>query len=256
MNYAAAVGPFTAAITTPLDLPLPAAAAPAGLQVDWQVQAPPRAADDRMQVTVDGGRCTVCLCGVAEFTWDDGADTVAGTFCGETERWRTEHLRDMLLLPALEAVLLARGVLTLHAAAVMRGDALALCLGPSGAGKSTLAEMLAARGGTLFSDDRVILHGNRLYAWPAGTVREVPPRLLLLQAVYEPQAAASCVQPLAPAVAGAAALAATRWAGAPGAAALPGFAAATARLLELVAAARARRVVMRDRDHAFLSDIW
>lgn len=74
-----------------------------------------------------------------------------------------------LLGPVLSWVLRSRGVLSLHASAVViDGRAMAFC-GPHGAGKSTIAAALSARGFPLLTDDVLALaeRDRVVTAWPA-----------------------------------------------------------------------------------------
>lgn len=64
-------------------------------------------------------------------------------------------LRLYLLGPVLGLLLHQRGLLVLHASAVVLGGGVAVFLGPSGHGKSTTAAMLHARGHAVVADDMV-----------------------------------------------------------------------------------------------------
>lgn len=64
-----------------------------------------------------------------------------------------ETIRLYLLGSALGVLLHQRGLLVLHANAIVIDGAAALFMGPSGAGKSTLAAWFAARGYKVLSDD-------------------------------------------------------------------------------------------------------
>lgn len=58
---------------------------------------------------------------------------------------------------AISALLYQRGMLLLHGAAFIDGEATVICIGESGAGKSTLAHALLLRGATVLADDIVAL---------------------------------------------------------------------------------------------------
>lgn len=255
-SYHFALGPHAVALTTPLDLPLPRNPEPranpgaSGLTVDWQLAAPAAvAADDSLFVARHDRGLRVCSCAVAEFIISGTA--LAGTFAGEPGRWRPEHRRDMLLLPALELALLPFGLLSLHAAAVAGDGWLALFLGSSGSGKSTAAAMFrAVHGGELLADDRVMLAGDSIFGWPANHARPRPRRLLLCRADYAAQHPANELVPLNATQAVAATLAATRFAGLRGLPPgdLPGAAAALAGLMAMAASAHAVRAQMLSPD--------
>lgn len=76
-----------------------------------------------------------------------------------------------LINPLVEVCLLSRigrsGGLLLHAAGLSYGGQGYVFLGESGAGKSTIAELFAARGATVLSDERVILgtRGTELFMY-------------------------------------------------------------------------------------------
>jgi hypothetical protein len=85
-------------------------------------------------------------------------------------------LRPYVLGSALALLCLQRGVLPLHASAVMVGATVAAFVGPSGAGKSTLAAGLAQRGFAVVCDDLCALtleagrpEAGRAFVWPGVT---------------------------------------------------------------------------------------
>jgi hypothetical protein len=84
-------------------------------------------------------------------------------------------VRDFLLGPVLGIVCHQRGLLPLHASAVVLAGRAVAFAGPSGAGKSTLAAQLGARGHAVVCDDLCALD------LAAGAVRVLPgvPRLKL-----------------------------------------------------------------------------
>ncbi len=116
------------------------------------------------------------------FLYGDGTEFVIDR-CG-TQVWATwpdtltlEDTATYLLGPILGFVLRLRGVICLHASAVVVSDQAVAMLGPAGAGKSTTAAALARRGCTVLSDDVVALSDQsetflvqpgypRLRLWP------------------------------------------------------------------------------------------
>jgi hypothetical protein len=78
--------------------------------------------------------------------------TGAITVWGRNQEQRDEAA-DWVVSAAFAAVLLARGRLPLHAAALSFGDRALMVAGVSGAGKSTLAAALAGAGGVVIADD-------------------------------------------------------------------------------------------------------
>ena len=97
-------------------------------------------------------------------------------------------LRLFLLSTPWLALALQRGLLPLHASAVMDGAAVHAFAGPPGEGKSTLAAALSVRGYMFFTDDTLLLDparidgGMRCYGykdlklWPHGAVlTRLPP---------------------------------------------------------------------------------
>lgn len=74
-----------------------------------------------------------------------------------------------LLGPVLGLVLRRRGVLALHASAVVHAGEAWAFVGPGGSGKSTLAAALAGRGFPVLTEDILALRpvGDRWLAWPA-----------------------------------------------------------------------------------------
>lgn len=78
--------------------------------------------------------------------------TGAITVWGRNQAQR-DDAADWVVSAAFSAVLLARGRLPLHAAALSFGDRALMVAGNSGAGKSTLAAALARAGGVVIADD-------------------------------------------------------------------------------------------------------
>ncbi|TFI60257.1 hypothetical protein E2493_00655 [Sphingomonas parva] len=67
------------------------------------------------------------------------------------------NIADGLMSRVLTAALYQRGLLPLHASAVVLSEGAIAVAGPSGAGKSTLAAMLARQGGRVLADDMLVL---------------------------------------------------------------------------------------------------
>lgn len=93
-----------------------------------------------------------------------------------------DMVRFMLTGSALSALLQQRGIVTLHASAVVINDRAVAFFGQSGAGKSTTATALVERGFALITDDVL-----GLSLGPCGTVFVLPgyPRLGLWNATTE-----------------------------------------------------------------------
>lgn len=66
-------------------------------------------------------------------------------------------IADLVVSRLLTTAIYQRGMLPLHASAVLFGDALVAICGESGDGKSTLAAMLIERGGQLLADDMLVV---------------------------------------------------------------------------------------------------
>lgn len=81
-------------------------------------------------------------------------------------------LRLYLIGSALGMALHQRGLLVMHAAAVLQEGAVTLFVGDSGAGKSTLASKFAQAGHDVLADDVVAIQSDAQgvpYAWPGST---------------------------------------------------------------------------------------
>ena len=97
-----------------------------------------------------------------EFQYDDDTRFIVDK--GGTRVWATwaehstvEDTATYLLGPVLGFVLRRRGIVCLHASAVVIGDQAVALLGPPGAGKSTTAAVFARQGYAVLSDDVVAL---------------------------------------------------------------------------------------------------
>lgn len=96
---------------------------------------------------------------------DDGSEV----WCDWDPPLTSDDAATFLLGPVLGLVLRRRGVLALHASAVViDGEAWAF-LGAGGAGKSSLAAAFARSGGTVLTDDVLAIRSSagRWQAWPA-----------------------------------------------------------------------------------------
>lgn len=81
--------------------------------------------------------------------------------------WHKENLsindRDIanfLLGSSFGAILIQRGILVLHANALVKNNKCVICAGPSGSGKSTLAYFLISKGWKLITDDLVAINDD------------------------------------------------------------------------------------------------
>ncbi len=96
------------------------------------------------------------------FEYADGTqfvidDTASSIRCWWAEASTLEDTATYLLGPVLGFALRRRGVLALHASAVVLDGCATLLIGPSGAGKSTTAAAFASEGTPVLSDDVVAL---------------------------------------------------------------------------------------------------
>lgn len=69
----------------------------------------------------------------------------------------------------IAAILYQRGLIPMHASAIVKEGKLTLFAGNSGAGKSTLLASLGSRGYTIFTDDICVLHHNQSNNTISGT---------------------------------------------------------------------------------------
>ena len=115
--------------------------------------------------------------GAGRFRISAGRDIVIDPAPGASER----NLRIFLLGSAFGALLHQRGLLPLHANAVVIGGRAVAFMGPSGAGKSTLAAWFQDRGHAVLADDVCAV------AFDEGTPRVLPgvPRLRLWRDALE-----------------------------------------------------------------------
>jgi hypothetical protein len=114
---------------------------------------------------VAGPTALLTIADVARFLIDDGREIVVDPDPGVSPR----TLRLFLLGSALGVLCHQRGLLPLHANAVVAGRGAFAFAGPSGAGKSTLAAALQARGHRLLADDVCMVDVDGVgaaLAWP------------------------------------------------------------------------------------------
>jgi hypothetical protein len=101
-----------------------------------------------------------------EFIVDQTGQEIWSTW---TEPLTLEDTATYLLGPVMGFVLLLRGLVCLHASAIVVDDAAIALVGPAGAGKSTTAAALSARGYGVLAEDVVTLddRGDRFLVRPA-----------------------------------------------------------------------------------------
>ncbi len=116
-----------------------------------------------LQVAGDSALLTVT--GTARFLIQGGREIIVDPLPGAAER----NVRLFLLGSALGALVYQRGLLPLHANAVVIGGVAHAVSGPSGAGKSTLAAWFAKAGYPVLCDDVCVVSfaaDGRPLAWP------------------------------------------------------------------------------------------
>jgi len=149
----------------------------------------------------------------ARFEVRTAVGSVKGKIFGDANLWTSRKLRDLLLAPPIEFALLPKGVFSLHASAVNTDKGIILFLGPSRSGKSTASRTWVEQlGGEIFSDDRIILAGDKIYSWPDNRMLHLKKVRLLVSIAYTAGEGASLCD-LLPAAMGVRLLAATRLAG-------------------------------------------
>jgi hypothetical protein len=138
------------------ELPLPELAvhdvdhaddAPADLEIRFGPVSEP--ARPGTGYVVEDGETRLVVPEVGRFLIGGGAEIVIDPAPGASER----NLRLFVLGSAMGAVIHQRGLLPLHANAVLLGESVVAFSGPSGAGKSTLAAWFHDRGHPLLADD-------------------------------------------------------------------------------------------------------
>lgn len=118
---------------------------------------------DGLQVA--GPVALLTLPGIGRFLMNEGREIVVDPHPGVTDR----NLRLFLLGSVLGILCHQRGLLPLHANAIVAGSGAVAFAGPSGAGKSTLAAEFQRRGFRLLADDVCMVdidEGGGAVAWP------------------------------------------------------------------------------------------
>jgi hypothetical protein len=127
-------------------------ALPGGRMTDCGLQV----ADDAVMLTVKGA---------ARYLVDSGREIVVDPFPGTPQR----NVRLFLLGSALGILCHQRGLLPLHANAIVAGGAAVAFAGPSGIGKSTLAAHFQRAGYEVLCDDVCMIRfdgAGQPFAWP------------------------------------------------------------------------------------------
>jgi hypothetical protein len=112
-----------------------------------------------------GGDALLTVTGNARYLIRDGREIIVEPLPGSSER----NVRLFLLGSALGVLVYQRGLLPLHANALVIGDGVAAFTGHSGAGKSTLAAHFQAAGYEVLCDDVCVVSfddAGRPFAWP------------------------------------------------------------------------------------------
>jgi hypothetical protein len=125
----------------------------------------PGATASEYSLQVAGGTALLTVRNIARFLIRDGSEIVVDPHPGGSER----NMRLFLLGSALGVLCHQRGLLPIHANAIVAdGEAVAFA-GPSGAGKSTLAAHFQRIGYEVLCDDVCMIgfdSSGRPYAWP------------------------------------------------------------------------------------------
>jgi hypothetical protein len=103
---------------------------------------------------LDQGHYRICYADGTDFIINSAGTSVSATW---NDPLTPEDTATYLLGPVLRRVLNLRGVLCLHASAIVLDGRAVVIAGPRGAGKSTTAAAFAARGVRVLSDDLVAL---------------------------------------------------------------------------------------------------
>ena len=125
----------------------------------------PGAAPPAWGLQVSGNSALLTVTGTARYLVREGREIVVDPLPGGSER----NLRLFLLGSALGIVCHQRGLLPLHANAIVAGDGAYAFAGHSGAGKSTLAAHFAREGYEILCDDVCVVsfdENGRPLAWP------------------------------------------------------------------------------------------
>ena len=103
---------------------------------------------------LDGKYYRFCYADQTEFVLDKAGTEVWAKWC---EPLTLEDTATYLLGPVMGFVMLLRGVVCLHASAVVVGDEAFALIGPAGSGKSTTAAAFAKQGYNILAEDVVTL---------------------------------------------------------------------------------------------------
>ena len=103
---------------------------------------------------LDGKYYRFCYADQTEFVLDKAGTEVWAKWC---EPLTLEDTATYLLGPVMGFVMLLRGVVCLHASAVVVGDEAIALIGPAGSGKSTTAAAFAKQGYNILAEDVVTL---------------------------------------------------------------------------------------------------
>ena len=103
---------------------------------------------------LDGKYYRFCYADQTEFVLDKAGTEVWAKWC---EPLTIEDTATYLLGPVMGFVMLLRGVVCLHASAVVVGDEAIALIGPAGSGKSTTAAAFAKQGYNILAEDVVTL---------------------------------------------------------------------------------------------------
>ena len=131
-----------------IEQPIPSAGA---VDIRWgQAPVPPGPADAKSEIVqIDGDAILVTARTVARFYLHAGDEIIVEPAPGASD----QLVHAFLLGTVLGLICHQRGLLPLHANAIIVGDRVVAIAGPSGAGKSTLAAHFVERGFGLLSDD-------------------------------------------------------------------------------------------------------
>jgi hypothetical protein len=138
------------------------AEAPEGWET-WTVSQEVGPADDAPGMTADSAGARIGLPGAGEIRLDRAARTIV---FATRQTLRPEAVLHPGLVPAAAVTAWWAGRISVHASAVLVGDRVWGLLAEREGGKSTTAALLAERGCGLFSDDMVVVAGDRCFAGP------------------------------------------------------------------------------------------
>ena len=95
--------------------------------------------------------------GIGKFRVLNGNEII---WCKENNLVKDQDIRNFLLGSSFGAALIQRGILVLHANALVKDHKCIICAGPSGSGKSTIAYSLINNGWKLITDDLVAINDD------------------------------------------------------------------------------------------------